>query len=98
MPWNFHGIFYYSKLFKTLETSDVLTENIKLDVHNCSHFDIAEVGVLSGIRDDGDSKGVVGRLAYGERNTIHGYAAFIDGKIALASHLLVELKLEGEVG
>ena len=53
-------------LFEALQSCDILTENIKLDIHHGSYFYVAEVGVLSGVRDDGYGEGVVGWLADGE--------------------------------
>ena len=85
-------------LFETLKASDILAEDVKLDVDDSSYFDVTEVGVLSSVRDDGDSEGVVGRFANGERNTIHGDASLVDGEITLACHLSIQLILEGEVG
>ena len=55
-----------SSLFEALQSCDILAENIKLDIHHGSYFDVAEVGVLSGVRYDGYGEGVVGWLADGE--------------------------------
>ncbi len=56
----------FIRLFKALQSCDILTENIEFDIHHGSYFDVAEVGVLSGVRDDGYGEGVVGWLADGE--------------------------------
>lgn len=53
-------------LFVALKASNILAEDVKLDVDDSSYFDVTEVGVLSSVRNDGDSEGVVGRLANGE--------------------------------
>lgn len=90
--------FAYTLLFEALESCDIFAQNIEFDIHHGSYFDVAEVGVLSGVRDDGYGEGVVGWLAYGERNAVHGYAALIYGEVALARHLLVQFIFEGEVG
>ncbi len=65
------GIFCFIRkslfdLFEALQSCYILTENIKLDIHHGSYFDVAEVGVLSGVRYDGYGEGVVGWLADGE--------------------------------
>lgn len=97
-----HSKLFYSKLFirlfEALQSCDIFAENIEFDIHHGSYFDVAEVGVLSGVRDDGYGEGVVGWLAYGERNAVHGYAALIYGEVAFARHLLVQFIFEGEVG
>ena len=59
------GIFCFIRkslfdLFEALQSCDILTENIEFDIHHGSYFDVAEVGVLSGVRDDGYGEGVVG--------------------------------------
>lgn len=56
----------YTLLFKALESCDIFAQNIEFDIHHGSYFDVAEVGVLSGVRDDGHGEGVVGWLADGE--------------------------------
>lgn len=53
-------------LFKALEPCNVFTKDVKFYVHDRSHFYMAEVGVLSGIRNDGDGERVVRRLAYSQ--------------------------------
>ena len=56
----------FIRLFEALQSCDILAENIEFDIHHGSYFDVAEVGVLSGVRDDGYGEGVVGWLADGE--------------------------------
>ena len=90
--------FAYTLLFEALESCDVLTENIEFDIHHGSYLNVAEVGILAGIRDDGYGEGVVGWLTYSERNAVHGYAALIYGEISLTRHLFVKLLLKSEVG
>ena len=85
-------------LLKALEASDILAEYVEFDVHHSAYLDVAEVGVLTGVRDDGYRESIVGWVADGERYAIYGYAALINGEVALASHLLVQLIFEGEVG
>ena len=47
----FEALLFEALLFEALQSCDILTENIKLDIHHGSYFDVAEVGVLSGVRD-----------------------------------------------
>ena len=53
-------------LLEAFQSCDILAENIEFYIHHGSYFDVAEVGVLSGVRDDGYGEGVVGWLADGE--------------------------------
>ena len=81
----------YTLLFEAFQSCNIFAENIEFDVHHGSHFDVAEVGVLSCIRNDGNGEGVVGRLADGERNAVKGNAALVDREIAISRQFLVEL-------
>jgi electron transfer flavoprotein alpha/beta subunit len=75
------SVLNFAGLFKALESSDIFAQNVEFDIHYRSHFDVAEVGILSGIRNDGNGKCVVCRITDGERNAVNGNAALIDGGV-----------------
>ena len=83
---------------KTLEPRNVLAENVELDVHDASNLDVAEVGVLESVGDDGHLESVLRRVANRERHAIHRHAALVDGEIPAPSHRLVVGVLESEIG
>ena len=85
----------YSKL---LQTGNVLADDVELEVDNRSDADVLEVGMLHGVGDDGYLKRVLRGVADGQRYAVNSYAALIDREVAVASHLAVQLVLEGEVG
>ena len=72
------SVLNFAGLFKALESSDIFAQNVEFDIHYRSHFDVAEVGILSGIRNDGNGKCVVCRITDGERNAVNGNAALVE--------------------
>ena len=40
-------------LLQLLQAGDILAEDVELDVDNCADVDVAEVGVLESVGDDG---------------------------------------------
>lgn len=81
-----------------LQAGDVFSEDVELEVDDGAYTDVAEIGVLEGVGDDGHLEGVAGGVADGERDAIDGDTAFVDGEVALLSHLAVFGIFEGEVG
>lgn len=75
----------------------VLSEDVKFDVYARAYLDVAEVGVLEGVRNDGDLERVGSGVAHGERHAIDGDRALVDGDISAAAHLLVGGIAEAEV-
>lgn len=90
------SVLNFTGLFKALESSDIFAQNVEFDIHYRSHFDVAEVGILSGIRNDGNGKCVVCRITYGERNAVNGNAALVHREIAFSCHFLIELIFESK--
>ena len=49
-------MFFYFKLStlnsQLIHSCDIFADNIKLQVHLRTHFDILEIGVVVGVRDD----------------------------------------------
>jgi electron transfer flavoprotein alpha subunit len=91
------SVLNFAGLFKALESSDIFAQNVEFDIHYRSHFDVAEVGILSGIRNNSNGKCVVCRITDGERNTVNGNAALVDREIAFSSHFLIELIFESKI-
>ncbi len=91
------SVLNFAGLFKALESSDIFAQNVEFDIYYRSHFDIAEVGILSGIRNDGNGKSVVCRITDGERNAVNGNAALVHREIAFSCHFLVELIFESKI-
>ena len=85
-------------LFQLLQSRDVLAENVELDVDDRAHPDVAEIGVLHGVGDDGHLERVLGGVADGQRHTVDGDGTFVNGEIPFTSHFAVLLVFEGEVG
>ena len=60
-------------LFQLLQSRDVLAENVELDVDDRAHPDVAEIGVLHGVGDDGHLERVLRGAAHGERHAVDGH-------------------------
>ena len=88
-------LFDYSKLFSLAIYLPRISNSIFTTVPTSMLQKLVFSHVL---RNDGYGEGVVGRLADGERNAVHSYAALIYGEVTLARHLLVQFIFEGEVG
>ena len=87
-----------SVTLKLLQSGDVFAEDVEFKVDDGAYTDVAEVGVLEGVGDDGDLEGVAGGVADGEADAVDGDGAFVDGEITLPGHLAVFGVFEGEVG
>lgn len=93
-----YKLFFLQELLQLLQASDILSEDVELQVDDTPDADIAEVGVFKRIWDDGYLEGVSRGIADGKTNPIHGYTALVDGKVTLLGHLAVLGIFEGEVG
>ena len=76
----------------------VLAQDVELDVNDRPNLDITEIGILSGIGNDGHLKTIVRRLTYGQRNAVHGDAALVYGDVTTLGHHLVEWIFKREIG
>ena len=85
-------------LSQLLQSCDVLAENVELDVDDRAHPDVAEIGVLHGVGDDGHLERVLRRVADGQRHAVDGDRTLVDREVAAARHGQVVLVFEGEVG
>ena len=90
--------FAYRRILQLLQAGDVFAEDVEFQVDDGAHTDVAEVGVLEGVGDDGHLEGVAGGVADGEADAIDGDGALVDGEVALLGHLAVFGIFEGEVG
>ena len=81
-----------------LQAGDVFAEDIELKVDDGAYVDVAKVGMLEGVGDDGHLEGIAGGIADSEADTIDGDAAFVDGEVALLGHLAIFWVFEGEIG
>ena len=81
-----------------LHARNVFPDDVKLDVHNRSHLDVLEVGMLKGVGNDAHLKGVRCGTAHGKAYAIDGYAPLVHGEIAMRHvcglHRIAEGKLE----
>lgn len=60
----------------------VFPKNVKFDIHHRAHLYVAEVGILSRIRNDSHREAVVSRLADRQRHSVHRHAALVHTEIA----------------
>ena len=91
------SVLNFSGLFKALESSDIFAQNVEFYIYYLSHFDVAEVGILSGIRNYSNGKCVVCRITDGERNAVNGNSALVHREIAFSCHFLIELIFESKI-
>ena len=54
-----------------LQPGDIFAEDVEFDVDDRSYANVAEVGMLEGVGDDGYLERVVGRVAYRQRYAVH---------------------------
>ena len=85
-------------MLNLLQAGDIFAEDVELQVDNGAYTDVAEVGVLEGVGDDGHLEGVARGIADGEGDAIDGDGALVDGEIAFLGHFAVFGIFEGEIG
>ena len=82
-------------ILKFVHSRNVFPNDVELDVDDGSLLDGVEVGVVEGVGDDADLEGVGSRAADREADAVDGYAALIDGEVAVAHHLPCAFMSEG---
>jgi len=88
----------FFSLLNSLQTGYVFADDVELEVDDRAHADVLEVGVLKGVGDDGHLEGVACGVTDGERHAVDGDGALVDGEIAVASLVGIEVVGEGEIG
>ena len=78
-------------------TAQILADDVELNVHDTSHLEGMEVGMLVSIRNDGHLETIVGRIAYSQTYSIDGYGPLVHGHVTSLRHLLVEFIFKGEI-
>ena len=63
----------YSILFILNHPADILTYNIKLDIHHTANGKSMEVSMLVSIRNDSHLESIIRRVTYRQADTIHRY-------------------------
>ena len=84
------------RLIERLDACNILADDVELQIHLGADFDLVEVRVVVGIRDDVHLEGIVLGVADGEADTINGDTTLIDSHVALLRHFTVKNILETE--
>ena len=80
-----------------MQSSDILAQDVELNVDNRTNANIAEVGVLESVGDDGNLEGVCCRVTNRETNSVDSYTTLVDSEVTLQCHLSVFGIFECEV-
>lgn len=79
-----------------LQASNVLPDDVKLEIHAGSNLDVVEIRVLVGVRDDAHLERVIAGVANRQAHAVDGDTALVDTKIATLRHFAIGGILEGE--
>lgn len=74
-----------------MQAGYVFSEDVKLKVDHRAHLDITEVGVCTGVRNDGHLESVVGGIADREGNAVYGYRPLVYREVSAPRHVGIEL-------
>lgn len=79
-----------------LQASNVLTDDVELEIHAGSNLDVVEIRVLVGVRDDAHLERVIAGVANRQAHAVDGDTALVDAKIAALCHFSIGSISEGE--
>jgi len=79
-----------------LQASNVLPDDVKLEIHAGSYLDVVEIRVLVGVRDDAHLERVIAGVANRQAHAVDGDTALVDAKIATLRHFAIGGIFEGE--
>ena len=70
------------QLSKLLHSSNIFANDVKFQIDFCAHFNVVEVRIVVGVRNDAHLESVVGGIANSETYSIYRDTAFVYAKIA----------------
>ena len=84
-------------LQKAIHASQVLADDIEFQIHDSTWLDGMEIGVLEGVGNNANLKGILCGATHGKAHTVHGNASLVHRKIASSHHIRRSLVLEREL-
>src|SRR5699024_3133654 len=80
------------------QPGDVLAHDVEFEIHDRSHTDAAEIGVLVRIRDDRNAETARLRVADREAHAVHGYGSLLHGAQSAALRFVLEGEIPASAG
>ena len=87
----------FGALLERHQSADVFPDDVELQIDHRAFDDGVEVRQVVGVGDDGHLEAVRAGVADGEADAVDADRSFLDGHVALASHLRVSGVAEGVI-